>query len=210
MLKCCVPFLLSDPNPSRHDWETPHMLSILHSKYYITRGTYWSQPQHSLEAELSAELKPPCPAEWKNLTCTIPPAEVHNPQTTTTLRTNIGLCFPLAWTWVTGAPIWRQALRGAWWRGPAGQAETHGAQRGKMSVPSYGLISHESGKGVRAKVAGFLPKAETLVVRSSAAKASSNDLECQFSSGEGAWISLREVDLTGGAQLRGALQILAK
>lgn len=41
-------------------------------------------------------------------------------------------------------------------------------------------------KGSGAKVAGFLLMAETLVVRSSAAKASSNDLECQFSGGEGA------------------------
>lgn len=39
-------------------------------------------------------------------------------------------------------------------------------------------------KGSGAEVAGSLPKAETLVVGSSAAKARSNDLECQFCGGE--------------------------
>lgn len=82
------------------------------------------------------------------------------------------------------------------------------SQKGRAFIWPHLPWERQRGQGQR--LPGFCWRQETLVVRSSAAKVRSNDLECQFSGGEKAWISLRQVDLTGGAKLRGALQVLTK
>ena len=89
-----------------------------------------------------------------------------------------------AWGWGSGASAWWPGLY-QW--GPAGHSPKR--LRGTPFPPAH--HQQEGPKGSGAVRAGRQPKAGTLAVWSSAAEASSRDVEHHLSGGEGAWAGAR-------------------